>query len=193
LAKVAAVAAVLLLLGGAAAEQAQGARWRLPAFWGFVLSSAIAWSAAPSALEPARIDVLRGTAGMLGWALFAFASAAPAIPAASQPERVVEEAPLVPRRRLHGADVAYVSVGALFALALQLFGWRVAGAERALLVRLVALATGLAILGATTDLAIVRHAPRARRSRGARLRSATSVLLLLAVLGLVGALSALRG
>src|SRR5882672_6171857 len=67
LAKVAAVAALLALFGGMAGERAWGARARFASLWGFVLASALAWSSAPAALAPLRVDSLRGLAGMLGW------------------------------------------------------------------------------------------------------------------------------
>src|SRR6478672_8663629 len=46
-------------------------------FWGFVVSSVLVWLLVPSALSPVRLDGLRGGLGMVGWALFAFASAGP--------------------------------------------------------------------------------------------------------------------
>src|SRR6185503_4004543 len=57
-----------------------GPTWaRIWSVWGFVLSSAIVWSLAPAALSSARLDGVRGALGMVGWALFAFASAGPVL------------------------------------------------------------------------------------------------------------------
>jgi len=192
LAKVAAVVAVLALMGGVAGERAWGGRVRAASLWGFVLSSALVWSAAPAALAPLRIDAPRGVAGMIGWALFAFASAAPALRGRREEERLVEGEELAPRKGLTRWDAAYVTAGALMAAALQLMGWHAASAERALLVRFVALAAGIALIGAATEMAMARHGARVRRSRSRRLRGAMAVLVVLAVLGLTGVLFALR-
>lgn len=193
LAKVAALGAVLALIGGVFGERRWDGRARTVSLWGFVLASALAWSAAPSALGPLRIDAPRGVAGMIGWALFAFASAAPALQGQREAERIVEGIELVPRRALAPGDAAYVAAGALIAAGLQLVGWRVASAERALLVHFVALAAGLAVIGAATQVALARHSVRVKRSRSWRLRRAMAVLVVLGLLGLSGVLFALRG
>lgn len=193
-AKVAAGAAIAALATGVAGEARWGTRARLASLWAFVVSSALAWSAAPEALAPLRIDAPRGVAGMLGWALFAFASAAPALRGRREQGRVViDEDSLAPRKRLSRGDATYVVVGAAIAAALQLVGWRAATAERALLVRFVTVAAGLAIVGAATDVALARHFPRAPRSSRRRLRGATSMLVAAALLALTGLLFAVRG
>jgi hypothetical protein len=193
LAKAAAVAAVMALLGGVVGERVWGAKARTVSLWGFVLSSALAWSSAPAALGPLRIDAPRGVAGMVGWALFAFSSAAPALQGPREEQRLVPGAELVPRKSLARGDAAFVTAGALLAGALQLIGWRAPTAERELLVRFVALAIGLAVIGAAAEVALARHTPRVRRSRSRRLRRAMALLVFLALLGLTGVLFALRG
>jgi hypothetical protein len=100
---------------------------------------------------------------------------------------------LAARRGLVRGDGVYVVAGAVIAGLLQLVGWRVAGAERSLLVRFVAVAAGLAVLGAATDLALARHGVRARASRARRLRRAMIMLVVLGMLGFTGVLFALRG
>jgi hypothetical protein len=193
-ARFAALLAPLWLLAGPAAERRWDARGRVASLWGFVLSCALAWSAAPAAVGPLRIDAPRGVAGMVGWALFALAAAAPALHHSPEDdERIVREAPLVPRRgQSKRVDSVYLAGGALLAALLQGVGWRVAGAERALLVRFVALAAGLAVIGAATELALARHVRRAPRSRARRLRSAMAMLVALALLGLTGVIFGLR-
>jgi hypothetical protein len=193
LAKVAALLAVLALLGGIVGERFWEGRARTASLWGFVLSSALAWSAAPAALGPLRIDTPRGIAGMIGWALFAFASAAPALQGRREQQRLVDGDELVPRKALARGDAAFVTGGALVAAALQLIGWRAATAERELLVRFVALAAGLAVIGAAAEVALARHTARVKRSRSRRLRRSMALLIILALLGLTGVLFALRG
>jgi hypothetical protein len=162
-------------------------RARAVAVWGLSLSSAFTWLLVPAALSTLKLDVGRGFAGMLGWALFAFACAAPPVrrdPAADA--RVVEGPPLRPRTKLARGDLAIMSLGAVMAIALQLVGWRSGPPERAILVRLVGLACGIAVIGASTSVALARHARRARPSHRERLRRAFPWLALLAVLLLMG-------
>jgi hypothetical protein len=190
--KVAAIMALLALAAGLVGERLSPARARLVSLWGFVLCSALAWSAAPSALAPLRIDAPRAVAGMIGWALFALASAAPAVRRYDE-EATIERGELPPRSGVARGDAVYLLGGAVAAAVLQLIGWRVAGAERSLLVRFVAVAAGLALLGAATDIALARHFARGRASRARRLRRAMALLVVLAMLGFSGVLFALRG
>jgi hypothetical protein len=196
LTRAAAAVAPVALGWGVVGERRWGGRAQLASFWGFVLASAVVWSTAPSGLSPARMDGPRGLAGMLGWALFAFASAGPAIRAL--PAKVHEEdpvtaappltAPLAPPPRVARGDAAYAAAGASMAAVLQTVGWRVAGAERALLVRFVALAAGLTVIGAATEVALARHGPRAIASPSRRLRRALAALVALSLLALAGLL-----
>jgi hypothetical protein len=219
LAKAAAVAALGAIALAVACERRWGARARAWGLWGFVLASAVTWSVAPAALGPLRIDAPRGLAGMLGWALFAFTSAAPAVymrpdqhgpdavrpedapaePGEDEPSREMRadderepERPLTPRKVLAGGDVMYVAGGALFATALQMVGWRAPTAERELLVRVVSLAAGIAVLGAATEVALARHQPRSKRSPRRRLRGGMALLVTLAVLAMSGLLLTFR-
>jgi hypothetical protein len=214
LAKVAAVAALAAIALAVAGERRWGSRASVVGLWTFVLASAVTWSAAPAALGPLRIDAPRGLAGMLGWALFAFTSAAPALsgrsegapaedvppendptvaPAQGPTEQDREpEAALVPRKVLARGDTLYVAGGALLAVALQTVGWRAPTAERALLVRVVSLAAGIALLGVATDVALARHVPRSTRPPRQRVRRAMALLVALALLALSGLLLALR-
>jgi hypothetical protein len=191
--KVAAITALLALVAGVAGEPRWGERARFASVWAFVLSSAVAWSAAPAAMGSLRVDSLQGLAGMVGWALFALTSAAPALDRRSEAVQRVEGEPLATRSRPLSGDVAYVVGAAVGAVALQVVGWRVATAERALLVRFVALAGGLAVIGAGSDLALARHASRPPMPRLARVRRGLGAFVLLAMLAAAGVLFALRG
>jgi hypothetical protein len=169
--------------GVAALRAWTGPTWaRIWSVWGFVLSSAIVWTLAPGALSSARLDGMRGALGVVGWALFAFASAGPSLradPDASA--RIVAGSSLKPRSELPRGDGAYVAAGVVLALAMQAVGWGVPTPERAVLVRLVTVVCGVAVLGATTSIALARHVPRARASRSLRLRRALPWVVMLAL------------
>jgi hypothetical protein len=137
----------------------------------------------PTELSTLHLDAPRGFAGMLGWALFAFACAAPPVrrDAAIQ-ARIVEGPPLRPRTRLARGDMAIMSVGAVLACGLQVVGWRSGPPERAILIRLVVIACGLALLGASTAVALARHGRRLPAPRKLRLRRALPWLTLLSLL-----------
>jgi hypothetical protein len=192
IAEVAACAALVALMAGAAGERRWGPRVRAVSLWTFVLASALAWLSAPASMRPARIDVTGGVAGMLGWAVFGLACAGPALGAPRETGRLVNDPPLEARRSVGRGDVAYVVAGLALALAFQLVGWQVESPERALLVRLVGVAGGLAFLGAATELALARQVPRERRPWRLRLRGARAMLALLGALALVGLLLATR-
>jgi hypothetical protein len=181
----------LAALGANFAAQRYGERARRVGLWGFVLSCAGVWSAVPGALSVLRVDVVRGIAGMLGWALFALVSAAPARPAIDVPLAALRSFP--PRQELAPGDRLYVATGALVAAALQLVGWRVVSPERALLVRCVVVASGLALIGASVELALARHVrPNKKLSALAVLRPALPFAVLLAVLVAAGCVSSMR-
>ncbi len=117
------------------------ARARAVAVWGLSLTSAFTWLLVPAAMTTLRVDVARGLAGMLGWAMFGFACAAPPVRSDEASDaRIVEGPPLRPRTRLARGDLAIMSVGAGLACVLQTVGWRSGPPERAILVRLVAVA-----------------------------------------------------
>jgi hypothetical protein len=157
--------------------------------WGFVLSSSLVWALAPSALSPARLDGLRGALGMIGWALFAFASAGPVLRAdQSNASRIVASASLKPRSELPRGDGIYVASGVLLALSMQAVGWGVTVPERAVLVRLVTVVCGMAILSATTSIALARHATRTPESRRNGIRRALPWFVMLSVLAIAAVL-----
>lgn len=193
LSKIAAGAGLVSLLLGIALERRWGARARYVAVWGLVLSSALVWILVPSALGPLRLDSTRGIAGMVGWALFAFASAAPALRRGLDTEsRVVDDAPLRPRAQLKRGDAIYVGGGVVLALGLQVVGWGVAIPERALLVRLISIASGLAILGAATSIALSRHGRAPAAPSRVRFRRTLPWMLALFMFGVLGVIVWLR-
>ena len=192
LAEIAVVLAPVFLLGGVVAERWWGERGRTVSLWGFTLSCAVAWSSAPTAVTTSLSDAVRAASGMLGWGVFAFAVAGPPLgKGVSVP--LAERPPLGARRDLPRGDIAYVAAGVLLAATMQLFGWQVAPTERALLIRLIALAAGLAILGAWTEAAIARHGARAVALPRVRLRAALVPIILLVVLAARGVLTAWEG
>lgn len=169
--------------GLAALRAWTGPTWaRIWSVWGFVLSSAIVWTLAPSALSSARLDGVRGALGVVGWALFAFASAGPSLRADPDAAgRIIAGSSLKPRSELPRGDGAYVAAGVVLALAMQGVGWGVASPERAVLVRLVTVVCGVAVLGATTSIALARHVTKVPASRTVRLRRALPWVALLAL------------
>src|SRR5438105_13552690 len=79
-ARVLAFAGVASLLLAIVMEPRWRPRARYVAVWGLALTSGFAWLLVPATtLGPLRLDFARGTAGMVGWGLFAFACAAPAL------------------------------------------------------------------------------------------------------------------
>jgi hypothetical protein len=165
-----------------------GPTWaRAWSVWGFVLSSAIVWALAPAALSAARLDAVRGALGMVGWALFAFASAGPVLRA--DPDlagRILASTSLKPRSELPRGDGLYVGVGVALALAMQVVGWGVVVPERAVLVRLVTVVCGIAVVGGTTSIALARHTTRVPASSRIRMRRALPWLVMLGIFAVTG-------
>lgn len=156
---------------------------RLWSVWGFVASSSLVWVLMPGALSSARFDPVRGVLGVIGWALFAFASAGPSLERDQEASsRSVAGQTLRPRSEVPRGDIVYVLAGVVLALAMQAVGWGIAVPERAVLVRLVTVTCGIAVLGATTSIALARHGPRLAASRSLRLRRALPWVVLLALL-----------
>jgi hypothetical protein len=165
---------------------------RVCSVWGLVLSAALVWALSPAALSPFRMESARGVAGMIGWALFAFASAGPSLKRdPAEAERATLAASLKPRAKIPRGDRLYLVGGILGAIAIQLVGWKVTVPERAVLVRLVTLAAGLGILGGATSVGLARHQPRAPLSRRKRTRRALPSLVMLAIVGAVGLMLAI--
>ena len=182
--------ALLLLAAPALAIRAPGPA-RLVSIWGFVGTSMVVWLLAPGPIAPGRLDGLRAAAGMVGWGLFALASAAPALQRAPGGP-VAEPMPQAARAELPRGDLAYVFGGVALATVLQAVGWHAMPVERALLLRMVALSAGVGLVSSATALAIARHARRFPASRRARLRRGLFWLVLLGLLLASAALVLLR-
>ncbi len=167
-AKISAIIAVVALASGVILErfsppQTGSARVRPMILWTFVLGSALVWLLTPEALTPTRMNAARGVASVLGWALFAHACAAPAV--ARAPDARTEPG-LVGRAQISKQGGVSIVIATVGALALQGIGWNIAVPERAVLVRVVTLACGVAILSGAAAVASERH--RVRRGRTAR-------------------------
>ncbi len=185
-ADVTAVLALAVLAAAPVLERAQPLRARVLSVWGFTVTSLATWLLVPSALSPSHLDVVRAVAGVVGWALFATASAAPALPRLRNDDRVTSEGRLRPRSRFPRGDTAFIAVGVALAAALELVGWRVVAEERAVLVRLVAIACGLAMVGAWTSFAVSRHGRRAPAPLKVRLRRSLPYVVVLVLLVIAG-------
>jgi hypothetical protein len=198
LAKIAAIAGIASLVAGIVVEQRSKderdrARARHVSVWGLTLTSAVVWMLTPAALAPLRFDAPRGVAGLLGWGLFAFVSAAPALQRDDATSPVVSDAPpLAPRSTVRRGDILYIAGAVVAAVALQAVGWRTPAPERALLVRLVTVSAGLALIGAATQISLARHERLARMRVGQRFRGALPWIVLLVLLLGGAAVVALR-
>ena len=168
--RVVALGGPLVLLASVLVDKDRPAVARHLSVWGLVVSSILVWALVPSAVGPSHFDTTRGVLGMLGWAVFAFASAAPAFPRTESEEaRIIERGRLEPRHRGARKDVPFLLVGIVGAVALQAIGWGIEPRERALFVRLYTVAAGMAVLGAFASVALARHVLPTRKKRKARL------------------------
>lgn len=197
LARAASVCALLVMVLAVVAEKRRPSLSRPLLIWGFTAFSLLTWVLAPVGLSVAKLDGTRGFLGAVGWLMFAFSAAAPPIRRAQVPGeagRIVPGPKLVPRSRVARGDGIILAVAFVCALALQAIGWGVVVPERALLLRAVTLVSGIAVLGAATDIATLRHLPRKPARSGVRLaRLWPSAVLLLLLALLAVAYLVLRG
>jgi hypothetical protein len=154
----------------------------------FVIACCVVWIFVPAAMTPAHLHPARGIAGMIGWGVFAFAAAAPSL----GPQRVGDtpEGGLKPRIPLSRGDGLYLGIGVVLAVALQFVGWSITVAERGVFVRLVTVASGVAIIGVATALTTSRHnlGGAARPSLGKSLRRASLFICAVILLVIAGIL-----
>lgn len=159
-------------------------------FWSFVLSSAAVWALAPSSFATAKFDGLRGALGVVGWLLYAFAWAGPSLdPSTLDAAPAVPLSPLAPEAaRTSRMDDVGLAFGLLLSLGLQVIGWSVTSPERAVLVRIVTVASGIALFSTTATVLLARRVPRVHAAPAVRLRRALPWMFLLALFGVTGAL-----
>jgi hypothetical protein len=186
----AAVLGVLLLALAPLLERRRPAAARVVSIWGLVATSLLVWVLAPAASSaPARPDPVRSIAGMLGWALFTLASTAPALP--RQGRTVVAARALQPRGDSGHIDAAILLVGIALAAVLQSVGWHTDEPERAVLTRLVALASSVVILGASASVVVLRHTSHPTLPPVQRAKRAVLPLVLFGLWAAGGAIYAL--
>lgn len=163
---------------------------RSVSFWSFVLSSAAVWALAPSSFATSKFDGLRGALGVVGWLLYAFAWAGPSLdPGTLDAAPAVPLSPRAPAvGRTSRVDDVGLALGLLLSLGLQVVGWNVASPERAVLVRIVTVASGIALFSTTATVLLARHVPRVRAPHAVRLRRALPWMFLLALFWVTGAL-----
>ena len=183
---VALLVAILLERRAPDAESRDARVARLVSVWGLVAASAIVWLAAPASVQLGRMDAARGISGMLGWGLFADASAAPAY-RRSPARPLFEGDELRPRAESPRGDWIYLALASVAAVALQIIGWLERSEERALLVRLVTLAASVAIVSHAADVALARHKRARAAASASRRASVFTALGAVAVVLVVGA------
>ncbi len=168
-------------------------RSRTLTLFSFSAASLVTWICDDDALSTVRLSAARGVAGMVGWALFAYACAAPVVELVPEPARV--EAGARARGRIEKGDAVFVGIAFVLAFGLQLLGWSVDVPERAMLVRLTTLGAGVLILGGIGSFVSARHGARLEPSPQAvvgraRVRMARPALPLGWVVALVMLLAA---
>ncbi len=188
-ARIGAITGLAAIAAAVVLERRRSAYARVVLVWGLPIASVVVWLASSAMLSPIRMDASRGLTGVLGWLLFALAAGGPALgDSARAGGRAVEGAALTPRTPVRRGDVIYIGSAVVVAVLLQGIGWQIPAAERGLLVRLVTLASGIALVGSATSVALARHAPRtAPGPLGRRMRAAAPWLAFLVLLA-IGAL-----
>ena len=192
-AQVTSVLAIGVLAAGLALERlstrgAAAGRVHPAIVWGFALLCAVTWVLAPDALSPRHFSNARSAASILGWAMFAHACAAPAL-APTEAVRIEPGAAREQLRQARGGE-AIILCAALCALGLLAAGSEVEVAERAVLIKVVATACGVALVGSAARLAVALQRQR-RASSGGPVPYA-SLVLVLALIGCGVALAVLR-
>ncbi|MFO0666656.1 MAG: hypothetical protein U0174_22085 [Polyangiaceae bacterium] len=180
-----------VLLGLMAASTGGREKYALPAVvWGMTLfSSGSFLVASPRALS--TFDTARGTAGVLGWLLFALASAAPAL--RRTPDSALAVKPLKGTRGEAKSTFGFL-LGVAFALSivLQGYGWTQETAERAVLLRVASIVLSLLLIGLSTKLLGVFVTTSDAKVTVTAFRTVLRVLATLLVVSVVVAYSLLR-
>ena len=175
----------LTLIGLAVTLETMNARSRfaLPVLvWGMTsFSSGVFLVATPRAL--ASFDTTRGVAGVLGWLLFALASAAPALRRA--PDEALAVKALSTQTPSKPAFGILLVVTLAFAIVLQGVGWTQEPLERAVLIRVASVVLSLLLLALCTKfLGVLLGTGDSARAPSA-FRTTLRVLATLLVLALI--------
>jgi hypothetical protein len=128
---------------------------RAVSVWGLAAGSIIVWLFSSVQLAPQHFATARALSGMLGWGLFAYASAAPAL--GPRAGGIVEPGVLKPRSTVLRGDAYYLVGGVVAALLFQTIGWRVLSPERGMLIRIATLAAGIGVIGSAVSLSLSRR------------------------------------
>jgi hypothetical protein len=183
------VAAVLAVLCGVAAPLLAVVRRRLARHLGisvFLALVTLAWLLASPALQPSRLDPIRAAIGAVAWGVFAL----------SWRDRWLVRRQLDPdpdapilqaRAHLPPLSTAIVAVGSLASLALLVLAWRVRDHDRALLAQSAAVACAVALISASSAVAVARGRRQAAGTRRLT-QHAVRPLLVLIAFALLGAI-----
>ena len=162
-AQASAVAGLLFLPVGTALERHFGRRIRSFYLGGFTAACAAAWVIAASGAGDPLLDDVHLAVGVLAWAVFGLSWAAAPLKAWDALPRASASVPIAEDSWPRQVSVPAAS-GVLLAVALQLVVIHSKSPERALLVRLVVVAFGLVVIGASTKLALAQFRRRKRLS-----------------------------
>jgi hypothetical protein len=185
-ARTASVLALVALVLGPWLSSERPALGRVLGIHVFVGMSLATWALAARAGVTLAPEPLRAAFGALGWMVYAFGWGE-----LGRPLRVPEDDPavlggpaLTPRAELPRRATVVFAIGVAGALLVVAFAWRVSQAPEMVMAHAVALAAGLWLLSATTEVALTQAA-RARGSTSERFsRNSGTLSLLLIALGL---------
>lgn len=145
---------------------------RLLGVHGFLLSCFGAWACLGPQLRSDQLDPVRGALGAVGFLLHALAwGAAPKPIDEEAGDNLVPGLPLLPRQRPFRAAPFALAAGVVLALAPSALAFGVERPGASLLAHALALASGVLVIAASTDVALrlgQRHQPPAWRPRAAR-------------------------
>ncbi len=150
------------------------------------------WLTGAYAIEPLRLDPVRGVFGAVAWGVFAL-SWSERWGSRAEAEPVDPDAPqLFPRAALPVLATAIAALGVAASVSYMALAFRARDPDRALVAQAAALACGVAVVVAAGVVATSRNKPRAEAGRRLTPR-VVRALLLLATTAIVGAvITALR-
>jgi len=161
-AKTLAVIALVALAAGALGAGRLFPCGRTTSLGGFVVSAGLTWAVSPAPFGTWHIDAVGALSGMLGWGLYAWGySARPLAPVRLHRLGSVAEGNPTELRRsrpfnTRGKVACVACTAALVELiSTECLGWPLRSPERAVLLRFVTLAAGLAVVTVSTRVALV--------------------------------------